>query len=111
MRLQEYYNTQNLEGMKALEIMLEIEKIEEITKIEIIEEKISEFLDKIKKMYQEKWGLLKMYPYNMKLYLEDEGWIKEKIESLEEKIKEFDLKIKELTLLFKMLEGERVWVN
>lgn len=112
-RLQKYYETQNLEGMKALELILNIETLVEEIEEENIQEKIDEILEKIKVLYKEKWELLEKYPYNMKIYIEDENWVKEKLETIENDIEQLKIKIEALQLMYVGLSSEvsSVWVN
>lgn len=113
MQLQKYYSEQNFEGLKALEMILSFENIA-VTDEEDIDEKISEMMEKIKNLYKEKWDLLKTYPFNMKIYVEDENWIIEKLQSLEVKIEEFNYQIEKLKPLYNVLlldDGGKIWMN
>lgn len=112
-RLQECYSTHDLDGMKSLELMLEFEAESEEDLEKDIDKKIEEIMTKIKNLYTEKWELLKTYPYNMKIYIEDEEWVKEKIESIKKEIDSFDLKIENLKNLYSLLidRSEKIWVN
>lgn len=113
LQLQKYYSEQNFEGLKALEMILSFENIA-VTDEEDIDKKVSEMMEKIKNLYKEKWDLLKTYPFNMKIYIEDENWIIEKLQSLEVKIEEFNYQIEKLKPLYDVLlldDGGKIWMN